>query len=444
MEKDGFPVHEYATGLQAIEQMRPGTAVVCLDLGLGDVDGVEVLRRLCAADPNRYIIVTTANTQVVTVVEAMKAGAFDYLVKPIDGRHLINIVRKAMAHRAIHLQGQSPERLKHKIQSELNAHGPAMREAARHIARVLDNNVPVFLQGESGVGKERIARLLHERGPEHRGPFVSVDCATIPAALQEVEIVGQERAPTGKSPTPGKIELAQNGTLFLNHVEALTPPAQLALLRFLQTRTLSRPNAPEQPVQVRIISATQHDLVERVRAGRFREDLYYRLVVYPIQIPPLRERVEDLPGLVGVLLRGLVGLEHRKIERVSPDALDALGRYPWPGNIRELSNVLQRASLASTSNEIGLAHLPKEIQDLLLTPLPPSPSAAPPLRSLRELEREAIRNAIAASGGNMSAAAKILGVSRATLYRRLNEERSLANGVVVDLPDDPPESSKSD
>jgi DNA-binding NtrC family response regulator len=451
LEKEGFPVTEYASGLQAIEQMRPGIALVCLDLGLGDIDGVEVLRRLCAQDPTRHVVVTTANTQVATVVEAMKAGAFDYLTKPIDGKQLLASVRKALAHRAMLLQDQAPERLKHRIASELGAQGQAMREAARHIARVLDNNVPVFLQGESGVGKERIARLIHERGPEHRGPFIAIDCATIPPALQEAELVGQSVTAKATS-IPGKLTLALNGTLFLDNVEALTMPAQMALLRFLQSRSLPQEgDAAEQPMQVRIISATQCNLVDRVRAGQFREDLYYRLLVYPIRIPPLRERVEDLPGLLGAMLRDMPGVDHRRIERISPDALDALGRYPWPGNLRELHNVLQRAALAATGAEIGLAHLPREIQDLLLAPLPRSPSTPPPLRSLRELEREAIRNAISASGGNMSAAAKILGVSRATLYRRINEERQLeraertARGEqVVDLPDDLPPEGQDD
>ncbi|MCS6902083.1 MAG: sigma-54 dependent transcriptional regulator [Myxococcales bacterium] len=443
LEKEGFPVTEYTSGLQAIEQMHPDTALVCLDLSLGDLDGIEVLRRLCTQDPTRHVVVTTANTQVTTVVEAMKAGAFDYLTKPIDGRQLLASVRKALAHRAMLLQERTPDRLRHKMTSELVAQSPAMREIARHIARVLDNNIPVFLQGESGVGKGYIARLIHERGTEHRGPFITIDCATIPPPLQEAELVGQ--SPTVKANSiPGKLTLALNGTLFLDHVEALTTPAQMALLRFLQNRSLSQGQAGpgDQLAQVRIISATQCDLVDRVRAGQFREDLYYRLVVYPITIPPLRERIEDLPGLIGAMLRDMPGAEHRRIDRVSPDALDALGRYSWPGNLRELYNVLQRASLATTGTEIGLAHLPRELQDLLLTPLPRHSSTPPPLRPLRELEREAIRNAISASGGNMSAAAKILGVSRATLYRRINEARQLKRSergeVSMQAPDDFP------
>jgi DNA-binding NtrC family response regulator len=432
LEKDGFAVDEYPSGLQALERMRPGTAVVCLDLGLGDIDGVEVLRRLQASDPYCRVIVTTANTQVTTVVEAMKAGAFDYLTKPVDGRQLLSTIRKAFAHRAMVAQGQPPERLKQRLQQELCAQGPAMREVVRHIIRVLDNNVAVFLQGESGVGKLRVARLIHERSQEHRGPFITLDCATTPAHLQETELLGPEQGSL-----PGKFELAQHGTLFLDNVDALSQPAQLALLRLLQERTLPRAGATaDQTAQVRLLSATQRDLIDLVRAGSFREDLYYRLAVYPISIPPLRERIEDLPALVGVVLRSLSDAGQRKVERVTPDALGALSRYPWPGNLHELSNVLQRAALAS-NGELALAHLPREIQDLLLAPLPRVASTPPPLRSLRELEREAIRNAIAASGGNMSAAAKILGVSRATLYRRLHEERALERGESGSLPSPP-------
>lgn len=444
LERDGFPVQEFASGGEAIENMQPSTAVVCLDLGLGDISGVDVLRHLRAFDPRRHVIVTTANTEVPTVVEAMKAGAFDYLTKPIDGRRLIDAVEKAVSHRAMLAHEMPSDRIESRILDELSAQSPAMREVVRHIMRVLDNNVTVFLQGESGTGKEMVARIIHSYSQQQRGPFVAVNCAAIPPSLQESELFGHDKgAFTGAtSAHRGKFEQAERGTLFLDEVAEMAPSTQAALLRVLQERSLVRVGgSAEIPVNARIISATHRDLIERVRMGLFREDLYYRMVVYPIQLPPLRERREDLPGLIGTLLRGLPVAIQRGIDRASPDALEALRRCPWPGNVRELANVLQRACLACNGGDLGLAHLPREIQERFLaplpSPLPPSPSNTPPrLRSLRDLEREAIRDAISASNGNMSAAAKILGVSRATLYRRINEERqSEAPGLNVDADD---------
>lgn len=445
LEKEGFQVDEYASGLEAIERMKPGTTVVCLDLGLGDLDGVEVLRRLLASEPTRYVIVTTANTEVATVVEAMKTGAFDYITKPIDGQLLVKTIKKAQAHRAIHLQGQAPERLKQRIQLDLNAHGAVMREVVRHILRILENNVAVFLYGESGVGKATITRLIHERSQVSQNPLVLMNCATTPQDLHESTLFGQG---ADSQSSAGKIEQAQNGTLVLENIEELSPSAQIALLRLLQENTVARPGGnSKQPLLARLISTNQRDLIESVRTGHFREDLYYRLMVYPIRIPPLRERIEDLPGIVGTILRGFSAADNSRVTRISSDALDALARHSWPGNIRELANTLQCANLASQGAKIGLTHLPREIQELLLSPLPRPPSN-PPLRSLRELEREAIRSAISASGGNMSAAAKILGVSRATLYRRLNEERDLERGdspgSQEETEEEPPDSSSSD
>jgi DNA-binding NtrC family response regulator len=439
LEQEGFQVDEFERGGLAIEGVSQATSVVCLDLGLGDMSGVDVLRQLRVRDPHLCVVVITANTGVETVVEAMKAGAFDYLTKPIDGKRLIDTVSKAAAHRALHASGRGDGvDLEQNILSALAAQSGVMREVARHIERVLDNNVTVFLQGESGTGKEVVARIIHNNSLHRRGPFIAVNCAAVPASLQESELFGHEKgAFTGANAShKGKFEQAAGGTLFLDEVGEMAPATQATLLRVLQERVLVRVGgSTEVPVSARIISATHRDLVARVRAGAFREDLYYRMVVYPIQLPTLRERLDDLPALVGSLLHKQALAPARGIEGVSPDALEAMRRHHWPGNIRELDNVLQRACLACDGGEIGLAHLPPEIQSLMLTaPLPQRPALrslpppSPKPRSLRELEREAIREAIAAANGNMSAAAKILGVSRATLYRRLNDERLLDAG----------------
>jgi DNA-binding NtrC family response regulator len=431
-------------GLRAVEYNRGHgvldaagfPSVVCLDLGLGDVPGLHVLQHLRARDPDVSVIVVTAAREVDTAVEAMRAGAYDYLVKPLDQERFVQTVRRALERRELlssvrRLRSELDDR---RVLGSIVGRSAPMRELARRVERVLDSDVTVCILGESGTGKELVAQALHGSGRRRRGPFVALNCAAIPHALQESELFGHEKGSfTGASGVHrGRFEQAHGGTLFLDELGEMTASTQAALLRTLQERTIRRVGgSAEIPVDVRIIAATHRDLAAEVKAGRFREDLYFRLVVYPIHLPPLRERRDDIPLLVAHFLRRLREDVGREIARISPEALEALGRHAWPGNVRELQNVVHRAMLACDGEQIELAHLPPDIAKLVLPSVPPAPDArahaAPathedePVLPLRELERRAIERAMRVAGGNVARAARMLGIGRATLYRRLAE-----------------------
>jgi transcriptional regulator with GAF, ATPase, and Fis domain len=288
--------------------------------------------------------------------------------------------------------------------------------------------------GESGTGKEVVARAIHDGGWTKSGAFVAVNCASIPHSLQESELFGHEKgAFTGASTThQGKFEQASKGTIFLDEVGEMAPATQASLLRVLQERVIVRVGGrTEIPVDARVICATHRDLAAEVRAGRFREDLYFRLVVYPIRLPPLRDRIDDLPLLVAELLGRSRIARERGIRVVRPEALAVLGSYGWPGNVRELDNVLQRACLACSGEEgerraeLDVHHLPQEIRAQASRRGSRAPSARPPPgssgeregRTLRAIESDAVRSALTACAGNITAAARMLGVSRTKLYR---------------------------
>ncbi len=361
----GFRAVEFDGGAGALAGIDGTMAVVCLDLGLDDLPGIEVLRRLRAGQPDVPVIVVTARTRVEEVVEAMKAGAHDYLAKPIEALRFRQTVRMAAEHRAMvaklrRLEGALDER---DLLETLAGQGPAMREVARAVVRVRRADVNVAIMGESGTGKELVARAIHDGGETQNGPFVAVNCASIPAAIQESELFGHEKgAFTGATGTHhGKFEQASGGTLFLDEIGEMAPATQASLLRVLQERVIVRIGGrAEIPVNARVICATHRDLAAEVRAGRFREDLYFRLVVYPIRLPPLRHRADDLPVLVAELLRRSRIARARGVDAVSPEALAVLADYRWPGNVRELDNVIQRACLACDGSQLGVQHLPPE------------------------------------------------------------------------------------
>jgi DNA-binding NtrC family response regulator len=433
----GHRVIEIADGRAAIDQIGDEVAVTILDLGLGDVTGMHVLAHLRAKRPDSVIIVGTGERALDTAVEAMRAGAYDYLVKPFDQSRVTAAVGRAMerfelAGRVRKLQTALEER--QTVGSVVGQSAP-MREVNRQVERVLESDVSVCLLGESGTGKEVVARSIHGNGRRKRGPFVAINCGAIPASLQESELFGHERgAFTGASGVhKGRFEQADGGTLFLDEIGEMSPATQASVLRALQERSIRRVGgSTEIPVNVRIICATHRNLDEEVKSGRFREDLYFRLVVFPIRLPPLRERAEDVPLLIGHFLQRLAPDVGRAIARISPDALAALSAYHWPGNVRELQNVVHRAMLACDGDEIELAHLPPEIRQRALPVLPAPLSAAVdaadgedgPILPLRELERRAIARALKASGGSVEKAARMLGMGRATLYRRLASGQS--------------------
>jgi DNA-binding NtrC family response regulator len=459
----GFRAVEFDGGAGALAGIDRTMAAVCLDLGLDDIPGIEVLRRLHARHRDVPVIVVTARTRVEEVVEAMKAGAWDYLAKPIDPLRFSQTVRRAAEHRAVVARVRVLEDALHErdILETLAGHGAAMREVARSVERVRHADVNVAIMGESGTGKELVARAIHDGGATRHGPFVAVNCASIPRSIQESELFGHEKgAFTGASAThQGKFEQASGGTLFLDEIGEMAPATQASLLRVLQERVIVRVGGrAEIPVNARVICATHRDLAAEVRAARFREDLYFRLVVYPIRLPPLRDRADDLPLLVAELLRRSRIARDRAIDAVSPEALAVLAEYRWPGNVRELDNVLQRACLACDGSQLGVHHLPPEIRAHSSSPSPSSsrlpalagatpfisapewtprrlnrvdpglprgqrPQTPGPEGTLREIESTAVHAALQACRGNVTAAARMLGVSRTKLYRDMKRAR---------------------
>jgi DNA-binding NtrC family response regulator len=432
LERSGCRVVEHDSARSVLETEGELPTVACVDLGLGEVTGIKVIQHLRARDGELPIIVVTAQRELETAVAAMRAGAYDYVTKPLDRDRLILAVHRARERRELlvnvrRLESALTER---SVLGAIVGKSPAMRELAQQVKRVLDSEVAVCVFGESGTGKELVARAIHSGGARRRGPFVAINCAGIPESLQESELFGHERgAFSGATQLRrGCFEQANGGTLLLDEIGEMSLTTQASLLRTLQEKTVRRVGGSgEVPIDVRIVCATHRDLRAEVDAGRFREDLYFRLVVYPIHLPALRDRVEDIPSLVGHFLRSLTSDVGRQVRRISPEALEALARHRWPGNVRELQNVVHRSLLACRGDEITLADLPPDIRELGLPSLGLSvvPNihdkrvGDPEILPLRELERRAIQRALRATQGSVGKAAKLLGIGRATLYRRI-------------------------
>jgi DNA-binding NtrC family response regulator len=438
-------VVEYDSARSVREGLNAQPSVACIDLHLGEATGFDVMSYLRERDPELPTIVVTADGEVQTAVAAMRAGAYDYLTKPIDRDCLLLSVRRACERRRL---VESVKNLQTALRSgsafdAIVGSSPSMRELSQQVERVLESDVAVCLQGESGTGKELVARAIHQGGPRKRGPFVAINCAAIPASLQESELFGHERgAFTGATQTRlGCFERARGGTLLLDEVGEMSPAVQAVLLRTLQERTVRRVGGSQEiATDVRIVCATHRDLRGEVDAGRFREDLYFRLVVYPIKLPALRHRVEDIPQLVAHFLEKLRARSAHGIRHVAPDALEALARHGWPGNVRELENVVHRSVLAARGDQIELADLPPDLRAEGDAPASRAATLgdddddlvdARGVVPLRELEERAIRNALRVTRGSVGRAAKLLGIGRATLYRRIAE---------IDAPLSAPES----
>lgn len=421
----GYRLDTADTGERALELARTEAPdVVLLDLMLPGISGLEVLERVRREQPEVKVIVLTGHGSVETAVEAMKLGAQDFLTKPFDMERLAIALRNALELRELSEQVRSLQSALESADSPgriVGADG-GLRATVELLRKVIPTDLTLLLQGESGTGKEIFARTAHDHGPRRAQPFVAINCAALPGATLESELFGHEKgAFTGADRArPGKFEAAQGGTLFLDEVAEMSNELQAKLLRTLQERTVTRLGSSRtRRVDVRIIAATNQDLAALCREGSFREDLYYRIAVFPITIPPLRERPEDVAPLARHVLERIDPARPRTI---TPRALDALERYQWPGNVRELQNVLRRASVLAGEGPIRLEHLPRS-----LAPGPPAAEDAPrvqsggggELRSLEEVERDHIRRTVESCRGNLSLAAKTLGIGRTTLYRKL-------------------------
>jgi len=405
------------TGEEAREKMaEESPAVMVVDLMLPDVSGVDILSDALAGDPNRMVIVLTARADERSVVEAMRRGAMEYLTKPFETEDLeAAVVRAFEKSRRSREASEKPEAEKLPLEGILAGKSSRMVEIYKMIGMLSGSDVPVLITGETGTGKELVARALHAYGPRAAGPFVAVDCASLPGNLVEAELFGYERgAFTGAvAAKPGKFELADGGTIFLDEVGNVPVELQAKLLRALQERTSQRLGS-NQPVSwnARIVAATNTDLKEMTGAGKFREDLFFRLSGAEIRLPALRDRSDDVSVLADHFLAKAGGTRS-----LSAEALMLMRGYPWPGNVRELEHVIERGNAVARSAVIGPEDLPDEIRGVkkLAALGMVSGEGKDGLIPLEEVKRRYARHAVATCGGNKTEAAKLLDIDRSTL-----------------------------
>src|SRR5688572_28770445 len=428
----GFTTDSAADGEEALERItvfRP--SIIISDLVMPRMGGLDLLRALKDDGGEYTVVILTAQGTVETAVEAIKEGAYDYLTKPIEPQRLKILLDKVV-------ERQDTRREVKVLRRQLREHGtfgnmigssPSMRKVYQVVEQAAPTSASVLIWGESGTGKELVAKTIHQLSPRAQQPFVPINCAAIPETLLESEIFGHEKgAFTGASDRrEGCFELADHGTLFLDEIAEMTPATQVKLLRVLQERTFRRLGGrQEQSVDVRVVAATNVNPSEAVKSGKLREDLYYRLNVFAMELPPLRTRKEDLPLLVQTFLAEFNPRNRKSVSGLDPSAMRILEQYSWPGNVRELRNVIERAVILSSSEFIEPKHLPPLVTE--------SPDVVKPVVSLapgttvEEAERQLILMTLEHTRDNKTRAAEILGISLKTLHNKLNKLRGRVPG----------------
>ena len=434
----GAEVATAASGEEAVDHLREGVYhAVLTDLRMPGMDGMALLRHVNRNHPGLPVVLLTAHGTVDTAVEALKRGAFDYLTKPFDHTEIRNVMRKALRteeakERSLIAGDPEPESAGGDPFAGIIGETRAMRDVFGLVRKVAASPTTILIRGESGTGKELIATAIHQLSDRASGPLIKLNCTAIPETLFESELFGHEKgAFTGAiASKPGRFELANGGTLFLDEVGELPKEMQVKLLRVLQERTFERVGGiRSMETDVRLIAATNVDLEQFVEQGEFREDLYYRLNVVPIELPPLRDRPADIPLLLDHFVDKFNRKLGRRVRAVAVDAAERLGRHAWPGNIRELENLMERVILLLDSEVVQLEDLPAEIRGETSPPDLPSgdmPAAGESLRDVvrvhtQELERDLIRRALEATGWNVTHAAQRLGLSRKGLQLKLKD-----------------------
>jgi len=435
-------------GLKVIPKFKPD--LVLMDVRMGGLNGLETLRRIRAADPRLLVILMTAYGTTQTAIEAMKLGAYDYLLKPFDVPKLKEIVANALKAARDMKQVVSYEPLLESEDYELGIVGRSepMQQVFKLIGQVAASDATALITGESGTGKELVARAIYHHSNRSRQPFLAVNCAAIPEQLLESELFGHERgAFTGATlQRIGKFEQCDNGTIFLDEIGDMTPATQTKILRVLQSGTFERVGG-NQPIQVdvRVIAATNKPLEQAVAARQFREDLFYRLNVVRIPLPPLRDRRDDVPLLVNYFLEKIAREQQRPPKSIAASVIRTLGKYHWPGNVRELENAIRRAHVMAKSDAVLLGDLPPEISgqktggEVISTAGGVAGEAAvmdaaaiarqlfrwarrdPKLKIIPAVERELVIQALKETNNNQVHAAKLLGITRATLRKRIEK-----------------------
>jgi len=419
-----FTAEDGPQALDILEKEKPG--IVIADLVMPGMDGIELMKRAKDMLPNVEVIIFTAYGSIPTAISAIREGAYDYIEKPFCPERVELLIEKLVKHQRLVEENHSlQQKLEERYRfEEIIAKSPKMQRVIEVIKVIAKSNATILITGDSGTGKELVARAIHSQSHRRGKPFVAVSCAALPESLLESELFGHEKgAFTGAyTQKKGKFEMANRGTLFLDEIGEMSANIQVHLLRVLEEKEFTRVGGNELiKVDVRVISATNKDIKKAVADGEFREDLYYRLNVVSVELPPLKERKEDIPLLAQHFLRKFAAENQKDISGFSPEATNFLLQYEWPGNVRELENAIERAVILAKSSSIEVADLPQE--NRLLS------HSAPLGESLRQVEKNHILNIISETGGNHSEAARTLGISRATLYNKIRSYRLDVNKV---------------
>ncbi|MCA0388109.1 MAG: sigma-54 dependent transcriptional regulator [Bacteroidetes bacterium] len=416
-EEEGFEVTPVDSGEEALKVYDVDKFdIVLLDIKMPGMSGLELLAKIKQIDIHATVIMITAFASVTTAIQALKEGAYDYVTKPVDPDELTHLIHKALKDRELVNENRKlKERIEDLIKPDnLIGESPEMRKIYELINTVAGADTTVLIYGESGTGKELVAKAIHINSPRKYFPMITVNCGALPESLLESELFGHERgAFTGAQyKRKGKFELADNGTIFLDEIGLVSPKTQIDLLRVIESKQFTRVGGNDLiSSNFRVICATNESLEEMVKDGRFREDLYYRLNVFSITIPPLRERKEDIPHLAEHFLTKFASGMNRNIKGISKDAMEFLQSYPWPGNVRELENAIERAVVMRRSGEIKPDDLPFNIHA----------QKSDEEEALEIVEKKHIIRMLEKYGFNISKVAKVLGIDRVTLYNKMSK-----------------------
>jgi DNA-binding NtrC family response regulator len=426
LTKEGYSVKEAYNGEQAIERIKQENFdIIMTDIKMEKMDGFEVLKLAQQISPETSVVMMTAFASVVSAVEAMRAGAVDYITKPFINDEIRMTIKNILQSRQLQMENQIlRQELSQRPAAFTNIIGSSepMQKVFSVMEKVIPNKSNILITGESGTGKGLVAQAIHEAGPRKTQPFIAINCGAIPENLLESELFGHKKGAftSANEDKKGLITMAHTGTLFLDEIGELPQALQVKLLHVLQTKELTPVGDTRViTVEVRIIAATNADLMQRVKEGRFREDLYYRLNVIEIHLPSLRERRDDIPVLIKHYLAISATEAGKKIKDIDYEAMQALLAYDWPGNIRELRNTIERATVLADGEVITIHDLPDKFRTLDIEGV----STSSLRQAIDEFEREYIRRSMAECKGNKEAAANKLGVDLATLYRKLKKLR---------------------
>ncbi len=422
LKEDGYDAIAVESGYKALELLKSENFdLAIVDLKMPEIDGIEVLKRINESNFKIPVVIITAYATIDSAVVAMKEGAADYIVKPFNPEEISIVIKKLIEHQKlikenIRLRKELTKRFKFQ---DLVGKSPEMLKVFEMVKTVAPTKSTILIRGESGTGKELIARAIHELSPRKNGPFIPVACGAMPESLLEAELFGYEKgAFTGAiSQYKGRIEIADKGTLFLDEIGDISPKTQVDLLRFIQEREFKRLGGKELlKVDIRIIAATNKNLEEMVKNGTFRDDLYYRLNVITIELPPLRKRKQDLPILIEHFLDKYRLETGKQVETISTKAMELLMEYDWPGNVRELENVIEHSVVICNTKEITIEDLPASIARKALIQ-----TSLKSMMSLEDIEKEHILNILNANAWNIKRCAEILKINRLTLYKKIKE-----------------------